>query len=118
MTDQPVDENAETEGSNELAPPPLSLVGQNPSGTGDGSDSGSGGATKSEALEDPERLRELQESLERLEDFAVQAQAENTIRAYDADLEDFRHWCKKYDREWLPATPKPSASTSGRGRAS
>jgi len=52
------------------------------------------------------RLRELQEILGRLEDFAAQSQAENTIRAYAADLEDFRHWCKKYDQEWLPAQPK------------
>jgi len=59
-----------------------------------------------EALEDPQRLRGLQESLGRLEDFAANAQAENTTRAYAADLEDFRHWCKKYDREWLPAEPK------------
>jgi site-specific recombinase XerD len=57
-------------------------------------------------LEDPARLRELQESLGRLEDFAAQSQAENTTRAYAADLEDFRHWCKKYEREWLPARPK------------
>jgi site-specific recombinase XerD len=49
-------------------------------------------------LEDPERLREMQESLGRLEDFTAQAQAENTIRAYAADLEDFRHWCKRTDR--------------------
>ena len=49
-------------------------------------------------MEDPERLREMQESLGRLEDFTAQAQAENTIWAYAADLEDFRHWCKRTDR--------------------
>jgi site-specific recombinase XerD len=48
----------------------------------------------------------LQESLGRLEDFAAQSQAENTTKAYAADLEDFRHWCSRYDREWLPATPE------------
>jgi site-specific recombinase XerD len=57
-------------------------------------------------MEDPERLRELQESLGRLEDFAAQSQAENTTRAYAADWEDCPHRCKKYDREWLPAQPK------------
>ncbi|WP_103020138.1 site-specific integrase [Salinibacter altiplanensis] len=56
--------------------------------------------------EDPERLQELQESLGRLEEFASNAQAENTIRAYAADLEDFRHWCSRMGREWLPAEPK------------
>ncbi|WP_263835107.1 site-specific integrase [Salinibacter sp.] len=73
---------------------------------GSGSTSNSGTISNSEALEDPGRLRELQESLGRLEEFASQAQAENTTRAYAADLEDFRHWCKKYEREWLPAEPK------------
>ncbi len=95
--------------SDELAPPPLSESGKVGLGSGDGQDVGSPGAGsdgKSEALEDPERLRELQESLGRLEEFATQAQAENTIKAYAADLEDFRHWCKKMGREWLPATPK------------
>jgi len=97
----------------ELAPPPLSSggsqIGKDSSDSGDGPDGGSedsGSDRETGALEDPKRLRELQESLGRLEDFAAQAQAENTIRAYAADLEDFRHWCKKYDREWLPATPK------------
>ena len=89
--------------TNELAPPPLSdpdlsEIGKDRPSAGDRSDSGS-------ALEDPQRLRELQESLGRLEDFAAQSQAENTIRAYAADLEDFRHWCKKMGREWLPAEP-------------
>jgi len=53
---------------------------------------------------DPERVRELQESFSRLEEFASKAQADNTIKAYTADLEDFRHWCERMDREWLPAT--------------
>lgn len=93
----------------ELAPPPFSEVVKNRSDPEDSPDEGSLGASGSdgetEALEDPERLRELQESLGRLEDFAAQSQAENTTRAYAADLEDFRHWCKKMDREWLPAQP-------------
>jgi site-specific recombinase XerD len=96
----------ETESAGELAPPPLSEIGKDRRGAGEGPDESSEVASESKALEDPERLRELQESLGRLEDFAGQAQAENTTRAYAADLEDFRHWCKKYDREWLPATPK------------
>ena len=50
--------------------------------------------------------RRLQESLSRLEEFAAQAQAENTTRAYASDLEDFRHWCKRIGREWMPATPE------------
>lgn len=62
-------------------------------------------ALEEEALEDPKRLRELQKSLGRLEAFASRAQAENTTRAYAADLEDFRHWCGRMGREWLPATP-------------
>jgi site-specific recombinase XerD len=107
MTDDP---DARAKSSEALAPPPLSEIRQNPSGAGDGPDSGSDGAKKSEALEDfqedPERLRELQESLGRLEEFASNAQAENTIRAYAADLEDFRHWCSRMGREWMPATPK------------
>ena len=90
----------------ELAPPPLSEIGKDRSSAGESPDDGSEEASESKALEDPTRLRELQESLGRLEDFAAQAQAENTIRAYAADLENFRHWCKKYDRESLPATPK------------
>jgi site-specific recombinase XerD len=48
----------------------------------------------------------LQESLGRLEEFASKAQAENTTRAYAADLEDFRHWCDRMEREWMPATPE------------
>ena len=96
--------------SDELAPPPFSSEGSrvgtdraDPEGS---SDEGSGDASESDALEDPERLRELQESLSRLEDFAAQSQAENTTRAYAADLEDFRHWCKRMDRDWLPAAPE------------
>jgi hypothetical protein len=100
------EDGPETESAGELAPPPLSEVGKDRSGTGNGPNDESESASESEALEDPQRLRELQESLGRLEDFAAQAQAENTIKAYAADLEDFRHWCKKMDREWLPAEPK------------
>jgi site-specific recombinase XerD len=98
----------------ELGPPPLSSkssqIGEGDSDARNGPDNRPDerpeSAPESGALEDPERLRELQESLGRLEDFAAQSQAENTTRAYTADLEDFRHWCKKYDREWLPAEPK------------
>ncbi len=100
----------EGEDNGELAPPPLSEIGKDRPTAGDSpddrSEGGSDSGGESKALEDPQRLRELQESLGRLEDFAAQSQAENTIRAYAADLEDFRHWCKKYDREWLPAQPK------------
>jgi site-specific recombinase XerD len=110
MTDQSSptsgEDPPENDESSELAPPPLSEIGKNRSDSGEGPDGGSLDASGSKALEDPERLRELQESLGRLEDFAAQSQAKNTIRAYAADLEDFRHWCKKYEREWLPATPK------------
>jgi site-specific recombinase XerD len=116
MTDQPAGEDRSENGdvgnigSEELAPPPLSEIGKDRSDSGeapnDGSESTSDSSGQTGALEDPERLRELQESLGRLEDFAAQSQAENTIRAYAADLEDFRHWCKKMDREWLPAKPK------------
>jgi site-specific recombinase XerD len=112
MTD---DTDVTAEGDGELAPPPLSRTellesGKDRSDSGDGpsggSESASGSGAETGALEDPQRLRELQESLGRLEEFAAQSQAENTTRAYAADLEDFRHWCKKYEREWLPAKPK------------
>jgi len=65
--------------SRRLAPPPLSEIGKYGPSAGNGPDGGSERASRSEALEDPQRLRELQESLGRLEDFAAQAQAENTI---------------------------------------
>ena len=100
------DSDATAEGDRELAGPPLSEVGKNRPGLGSGADNGSESTSGSGALEDPARLRELQESLGRLEEFAAQAQAPNTTRGYAADLEDFRHWCKRYDREWLPATPE------------
>jgi site-specific recombinase XerD len=118
MTDQSVNDPSsppsgedppENENAGELAPPPLSEIGKDRSDSGEGPNDGSESAGfdgETEALEDPERLHELQESLGRLEYFAAQSQAENTIRAYAADLEDFRHWCKKMDREWLPAAPK------------
>jgi site-specific recombinase XerD len=95
-----------------LAPPPLSKIGKDGTDLGEGTnggsqrDDGSPGTSGSEALEDPGRLRELQESLSRVEDFASKAQAENTTRAYASDLEDFRHWCDRMEREWMPATPK------------
>jgi hypothetical protein len=82
----------------------LSLVEKGRPDPGDGPNDESESVSESKALEDPARLRELQESLGRLEDFAAQAQAENTTWAYAADLEDFRHWCKKYGREWIAAT--------------
>ena len=92
--------------SDELAAPPLSHVGESRSDPEAESNHGSGGASDSGTLEDPERLRELQQSLGRLEEFASNAKAENTTRAYASDLEDFRHWCERYDRDWLPAKPK------------
>jgi site-specific recombinase XerD len=112
MTDQSSSSGENPSESSEpgdLAPPPLSEIGKNRPSAEEGPDEGSedaGSDRENEALEDPARLRELQESLGRLEDFAGQAQAENTTRAYAADLEDFRHWCKNYDREWLPAGPE------------
>jgi site-specific recombinase XerD len=107
------------DGEGELAPPPLSesaipepgpaeseKIGSYLENAPDvGSERASSEGGSAEALEDPERLRELQESLGRLEEFAAQAQAENTTRAYASDLEDFRHWCKRIGREWMPATP-------------
>ncbi|MFB6271543.1 MAG: site-specific integrase [Salinibacter sp.] len=56
--------------------------------------------------EGPAPRRELEESLGRLETYATNAQAENTTRAYAADLEDFRHWCRRVGRDWLPADPE------------
>ena len=117
MTDEPSSETEKPGGEaadSELAPPSLSEIGKDGPDPGETPNRDSESASNSEgdpegdpeALEDPRRLRELQESLGRLEDFAAQAQAENTIRAYAADLEDFRHWCKKMEREWLPTEPK------------
>lgn len=76
------------------------------SDSGPGADSGSEDTSGPEPPQDPQRVRELQESLSRLEDFAAQAQAENTTRAYAADMEDFRHWCRRVGREWMPAQPE------------
>jgi site-specific recombinase XerD len=95
-----------------LAPPPGAQIEQNRSDSGSAPDDGAEptefGAEEvgTGALEDPERLRELQESLGRLEEYAAQAQAENTTKAYAADLEDFRLWCKRMEREWVPADPE------------
>jgi site-specific recombinase XerD len=92
----------------DLAPPPFSEIETVSPGSEDdeGSESTSGAGGETEALEDPERLGELEESLSRLEKFASQAQSENTTRAYAADLEDFRHWCDRMGRQWLPANPE------------
>ena len=49
---------------------------------------------------------ELAESLQRLERYAQNARSEATRKAYASDLEDFRHWCTEYGREWLPASPE------------
>ena len=91
--------------SDELAPPPPSVTGRNRPDPGN-EEGGPESARGSKALDNPDRLQELQESLGRLEEFASQAQAENTTKAYAADLEDFRHWCKRFGREWLPAEPE------------
>jgi len=112
VPDQPIrsagEDSPESEDTDQLAPPPLSEIEPDSSRGSDDEDTSeaSGVDDQPGTLEEPERVRELQESLGRLEDFAAQAQAENTIRAYAADLEDFRHWCKKMDREWLPAEPE------------
>jgi len=112
VPDQPIrsagEDSPESEDTDQLAPPPLSEIEPDSSKGSDDEDTSeaSGVDDQPGTLEEAERVRELQESLGRLEDFAAQAQAENTIRAYAADLEDFRHWCKKMDREWLPAEPE------------
>lgn len=103
-----LDKPPEGGGSGRQAPPPrpqIEKIGPGPLGAGAPA-VGSEAAEKLEMLEAPERLRELQESLSRLEEFASRSQAENTIRAYAADLEDFRHWCARYGRKWLPAAPE------------
>lgn len=55
------------------------------------------------------RLRELKKCFGPLQKFAAQAHAENITKAYAADLEDFRHWCKKCGRKRLPAGPETIA---------
>ena len=56
-----------------------------------------------------ELAHELAESLSRLEEYAARSRSKNTLRAYAADLEDFRHWCERYGRTWLPAAPETVA---------
>ena len=45
----------------------------------------------------------------RLEAYAAKSRSENTLRAYAADLKDFRHWCARFERAWLPAAPETVA---------
>jgi len=103
---------SESDGEGTLAEPPVSeseKIGsylENAPDVGSERASSEGNDARDGPLDDPERLRELQESLSRLEAFAARSQAPNTIRAYAADLEDFRHWCARHGREWLPAEPK------------
>jgi site-specific recombinase XerD len=52
---------------------------------------------------DEELIRELEASLDRLQAFADQAWAENTIRAYKSDWEHFSAWCMRHERRALPA---------------
>ncbi len=43
------------------------------------------------------------------QEFAAAAKANNTIRAYHADWQDFRRWCEAHRRSPLPATPETVA---------
>ena len=65
----------------------------------------SGGDASEKRALSKEGRAELAASLDRLERYAQNARSDATRRAYAADLEDFRHWCDRYGREWLPATP-------------
>ena len=66
-------------------------------------------ATGSDELTGPALADELTESLSRLQEYAARSRSPNTLRAYAADLEDFRHWCARFGREWLPAAPETVA---------
>lgn len=46
---------------------------------------------------------------ERAQEFAASAKAANTLRAYQADWEDFRGWCAAHDACSMPATPQTVA---------
>jgi integrase len=50
-------------------------------------------------------LQTLQQAAQAAEQFARAAKAPNTKRAYRASWNDFEAWCKKHDRESLPADP-------------
>ena len=52
---------------------------------------------------DQELINELEASLNRLQSFADQAWAENTVRAYESDWAHFSTWCNKHGRSALPA---------------
>ncbi|MFO0847124.1 MAG: site-specific integrase [Gemmataceae bacterium] len=41
--------------------------------------------------------------------FAKKAKAANTRKAYSADWDDFGHWCKRFGRTLLPASPETVA---------
>lgn len=52
---------------------------------------------------DEELIQELEASLSRLEAYASQAWADNTVRAYESDWEHFSLWCERHGRQHLPA---------------
>ena len=58
---------------------------------------------RTDVQDDDTLVRELEASLHRLETYAAQAWAENTIRAYESDWAHFETWCAKHDRTSLPA---------------
>jgi site-specific recombinase XerD len=56
-----------------------------------------------------ERVAALSLVTERAHEYADQAKASNTLRAYRADWRDFAAWCAAADRPALPATPETVA---------
>jgi integrase len=59
------------------------------------------------AIEQPvERLQEIGRVAG---EYLAKSKAENTKKAYASDWEDFGHWCKRFNRNVLPATPETVA---------
>ncbi len=73
-------------------------------GAGTGS-AASGGAGAVVAAEPVLAVGPLQEMAGRARDYAGQARAANTVRAYRADWADFTAWCAAHDLAPLPAAP-------------
>src|SRR5690606_34664216 len=51
------------------------------------------------------QLAHLQEVVERAKEYARQAKAENTLRAYRSDWAHFEEWCSRQGLAPLPAAP-------------
>jgi site-specific recombinase XerD len=57
----------------------------------------------------PEKTGPLASLTRQAEDFAKAAKADNTLRAYQSDWQDFQKWCGEHQLPALPATPETVA---------